>query len=283
MKVSFLPPRQFTLSTVASIGILAGALLASTPSALRATGDFGEHLKEFEKHIPEYTEEVEKFASEIDAIVAAAREGEDVTEKAEGLIDLWEEVKIHGAIETKATSLYAGVWQGLGMLQKAASEGKSPEELDERGDQLKAALWQGLGGVRLAASLGDAIESSDSHDHDHDHGEKKFSSPSEAIHEIEHALDDAVSAYADGDVKKANEIIHDAYMGIFEGLEGDLIEKDPDLVTLLEQDFNADLPLLMKDGADVEKVRAHLEKMMSRLETAEKLLLEAAEEESEVF
>ncbi|MEZ5413657.1 MAG: plastocyanin/azurin family copper-binding protein [Opitutaceae bacterium] len=93
----------------------------------------------------------------------------------------------------------------------------------------------------------------------------------------------AVKAYAGGDAKRAEDLVHSAYLNLFEGLEGDLIEKDPELVTQLELDFNAGLSALFQEGAAMEDVRLKLGTMRKQLQRAKTLLTEAAAERSSVF
>ena len=96
-------------------------------------------------------------------------------------------------------------------------------------------------------------------------------------------LEASAEAYAEGDAKKAESLVHSAYMEIFEGLEGDLIEKDPDLVHQLELAFNAGLPLLYQGGAAQSEVRAQIDKMRARLKQCKAYLEEAEAERGSVF
>lgn len=96
-------------------------------------------------------------------------------------------------------------------------------------------------------------------------------------------LDEAAAVYEQDDAKRAEAIVHETYMGIFEGLEGDLIERDPELVTQLELDFNAGLPTLFQQGAPMDAVRSQLDAMRDRLETAKEHLAEAEAERPSIF
>lgn len=104
--------------------------------------------------------------------------------------------------------------------------------------------------------------------------------PVEAILEW---LKEAASVYEQGNAKEAEAIVHETYMGIFEGLEGDLIERNPELVTALELDFNARLPGLFQQEASMDAVYAQLETMRTRLELAKELLAEAEAARPSVF
>ena len=72
-------------------------------------------------------------------------------------------------------------------------------------------------------------------------------------------------------------------MEIFEHLEGDLIEADADLVTTIELEFNAGLPLVFKNGGSVADARAKLAEMTKSLNQAKKLLSKLQSERSSVF
>ena len=105
----------------------------------------------------------------------------------------------------------------------------------------------------------------------------------ETIQRILADLDAAVAAYGDGELARAEELIHATYMNRFEGLEGDLIARDPDLVSSLEKDFNATLPLLMQEGASMARVNETLAAMRRQLETASGILEDVEQSRSEVF
>jgi|GEM_PF-1116237 len=96
-------------------------------------------------------------------------------------------------------------------------------------------------------------------------------------------LNSALEAYRKGDPAAAEALVLNAYFNIFEGLEGDLIERDPELVTQLELDFNAGLPTLFKEGAPDAEVQQQFEAMRSRLITAKRLLQQAEAERPPVF
>lgn len=101
----------------------------------------------------------------------------------------------------------------------------------------------------------------------------------ETIERIETDLHEAVEAYEAGNPEEAKSIIKGTYLSNFEGIEGTLIEEDPELVESLEADFNEELPGLIDDGADVSEVREHVEDMESKLHEAEEILVNAEETE----
>ena len=103
------------------------------------------------------------------------------------------------------------------------------------------------------------------------------------IDQILQQLQSAVKHYEAGDGQQAEKTVYAAYMMIFEGLEGELIERDPDLVFQLEIDFNAGLPLLFKQGAPLAEVRDQYDSMEKNLKVAKQLLAETEAERSSVF
>jgi len=257
---------------------LAAAALALLPlGMLHAHGDFDDELAEFHKHIADYRADVERLTGEAEAIAATYRDGGDAAAMLQPLIDSWEEVGIHGAIETRATVIYPNVWQGILGLKQAVENDAGVEPVQSAVEALAGALWQGLGAVRLAASQ---VRQ----------GEPASAPPSppegdsaEQIARIQSELEQAVEAYAGGDLERAEKLVHDAYMQRFEFLEGELIAQDAALVEDLELDFNARLPQLMQQGADLEAVRDKLDEMHAELDRAGELLAAAEAERGEVF
>ena len=137
-----------------------------------AHGESDESVAEFHLHLDGYSAEIDEFTGEVEAIVEAHAAGEDARTDVDGLIRRWEEVSVHGAIETHAMVAYPAIWQGILGLQQAVLEGQSATAVSEAGEALKAALWQGLGALRLAAARREAGEvHGEGHPDDHDHGE----------------------------------------------------------------------------------------------------------------
>lgn len=237
-----------------------------------------EMLAEFHEHLDDYRQDIETLAAELEPIVEGYAAGETVKPQIEALIEHWEEVDVHAAIERKATVTYPGVWQALIALQQAVDGGRPPAEVSAAGKRLESALWQGFGALRLAASqvgsgAGEATVAASG---------GPESGP-EAVERIIADLERAVAAYEADQLSRAEALIHETYMTRFEGLEGDLIERDPELVTRLERDFNATLPLLMQQGASMEDVRAALQSMKAQLETASGILESVEQSRTEVF
>lgn len=266
---------------------IAALLALALAAPVHAHGDTS-GAKRFHEHLDDYGEEVAALSEEVDALVAKAAAGRDLSDgDLDGLVDRWEAVGVHAAIERKASPLYPGVWQALIRFREAAEGGAAEAELRERARALRAALWQGLGAVKLAASQVEEVEAADAAAAEEPAagpaGDGARGDPRAAVAAIQGALDRAAEAYAEGEVERAESMVHSAYMTRFEGLEGDLIARDAELVSDLEEAFNARLPLLMQRGADAEAVRAEVRAMKDSLERAGELLHEAEGERSEVF
>jgi hypothetical protein len=258
-----------------SLTLLLGLVLLPAQPVL-AHGEMDEDmLAEFQDHLDDFQQDVDALVADVGPIVDGHAAGEDVTGLTAAIIEQWEEVGVHGAIETRATITYPGIWQALISLQQTATSGRPSADVTAAGERLKAALWQGFGAVRLAASQVTSQPPAVA--------EGAPASGPETVDQILADLDSAVAAYQAGNLKQAVQLIHDTYMTRFEGLEGELIEHDPDLVSSLEKDFNANLPLLMQQGADLAAVRAQLAAMTEHLETASRILEQAEQTRSEVF
>ncbi len=263
-------------SRYAAVVALAGLLLVQTAPAF-GHGEVDEDmLAEFQLHLDDYREDVEHLIEELDPILDAHAAGRDTESAMAALIEHWEEVAIHAAIETRATVTYPTVWQAIIGLQQATAGGADDEAVQAAAEQVKAALWQAYGAVRLAASQVGQQTTAPRTD------QAPASGP-ETIERILADLEAAVAAYGDGELSRAEDLIHATYMNRFEGLEGDLIARDPDLVSSLEKDFNATLPLLMQQGASMERVNGALAAMRTQLEAASRILEDVEQSRSEVF
>lgn len=260
--------------------LLTGFLLTVVPAfplTALATGEAGEHVKDFQDHIGDYAADVHQLDQELDAIAERYAQGKEVRSEVAAFVESWEEVKYHGAVEEVTSSLYPPIWQAIGGLRQAVKAEESPETVRERTDRLSAALHQGLGGLKVKAQLAKAGD-----------GSEEAAGPDEpdsgkAFQDIRDHLDQAVAEYKEGNADRAKSLIQDAYFNRFEGLEGVLIEQDADLVTRLEQAFHADLPGLINQEAPVAEVREQTEGMKEALAKAEELYQQAESDEDEVF
>jgi len=77
--------------------------------------------------------------------------------------------------------------------------------------------------------------------------------------------------------------VHDTYLNLFEGVEGELISLDAGLVEDLEKDFNVVLPQAIQKGQSLDEVREVVNTMKGKIDTAHDLLEKSAEERKDVF
>ncbi|MFP4560610.1 MAG: hypothetical protein ACLFRB_08160 [Thiohalorhabdus sp.] len=256
-------------------GLLAGVLMA--PGLALGHGEKGEHVEEFQDHLDDYAADVRKLGRHLDTLAEQYAQEEDVAAEVEGFVEKWEAVQYHAAVEEVATPLYPPIWQAISGLRQAVEDEEDPSVVRQRADRLTAALHEGLGGLKLKAEI------------EEDRGSRQASGgdqagdPEASFARIREELDHAVEEYSDGHADDAKQHISDAYFNEFEGLEGGLIEQDPDLVARLEEDFNGELPGLIDGDAPVEEVRAKVEEMKDALARSEELLQGADKDENEVF
>jgi hypothetical protein len=78
-------------------------------------------------------------------------------------------------------------------------------------------------------------------------------------------------------------MVHDTYLNLFEGVEGELITLDAKLVEDLEKDFNVTLPLAIKNNKSVDQVRDIVTAMSKKLTKAKMLLENKAKNKKDVF
>ena len=235
-----------------------------------------EELAEFQTHMDDYRGEIDELIADVETIVGGHASGKAGKAEVEALIEHWEEVGVHTVIEAKAMVTYPGVWQAVIVLQQAVEAGQHGDVV-AAGERVKAALWQSFGALRLAASQVGSVAAPVAAE------DVEPASGPETVDRIIADLEQAVAAYRADNLARAEALIHEAYMSRFEGLEGDLIERDPELVSSLEKDFNATLPLLMQRGASMHEVQAALQSMKTQLEDASEILESVEASRSEVF
>lgn len=242
-----------------------------------ANGAIGEHVNNLHAHIKEYTEEVHWLEKKFGGVVKAYENKNDSVD-TDALIEYWEEVDFHSAIETQYVPIYASIWQGIYNL-KNAIEQKSPlESVRKEQEQLNHALWQALGAVKLAAQfqkkgLVSTVQATES---------IPTTGP-EIIDDIKLRLDRVVAKYAEQLHEVAITLVHDAYMQRFEDVEGELISQNANLVEQLEKHFNVTLPQAITKDKGVDSVRDVVETMQSQLDTARELLVLAEKRKQDVF
>lgn len=257
-------------------------LIAALSTGVYAHGETGEHVETFHKHLDDYAADVDALSETLDGIADAYAAGEKSTDRLDAFVQQWEKVDFHAALEVVATPLYPPVWAGISHLRQAINEDAPAAEVRQRAGGVEAALREGLGALRSAAAdrHKSAPPAAAAADHE-EHGES--AGAAEEIRHIIQALDRALHAYREDNVKQANTLVQAAYLQRFEGLEGDLIEQDPELVAGLEEDFNGTLPNLMASGAPAEEVANLMDVMKAKLREADKLLAESGDDEAKVF
>jgi len=252
---------------------LAAIALCSSPA--HANGDWGDEVNHLKDHIPEYTREVHWIIEQVDGIVATYEKKGAKAAKPEKVVDLWEAVEFHGAIETSYVPVYAMIWQGLFGVRVAIEQGKPIAEVRAQQEQLELHLWQGLGAVRMKAEYqaGNVISRKSG----------EMLTPADTLKAINHNLERVIAKHAEKAYDDAKEIVFSTYLERFEGLEGALIEQDAALVEDLEKDFNVTLPQAIDGKVATTKVREIVTAMQEKLGKAGALLAKADAERADVF
>lgn len=257
--------------------VLGLVLLLFGAVPVHANGEIGDDVQDLQAHLDEYADEVNWLLGQVDDIVA--RYAQDGAEKAvpAALVDHWESVKFHGAIETSYIPVYAAIWQGLIGVRMAIEAEEPVSAVQAQQILLEQALWQALGAVKLAAQLqkNGTLASAGS--------ANEGESPQATMVAIKQELDRVVAKYAERLPEEAVEIVHNTYLSRFEGIEGQLIEQDAELVEELEIDFNVTLPKAIDGGASVDEVRAVVLQMQAKLDQASALLEASESNRSSVF
>lgn len=259
------------------IGLLGAIALFAAPVTF-ANGPVGEHVNHLSDNLDNYTQEVNWLNSKVDEMIIRYQEGGVEAAKPDLLVDYWEEVKFHSAIETNYVPVYAMIWQGLFGVKGAIEENESIDDIRVQQHFLQQSLWQALGAVKLAAEYQDKGLT--------EHVTTTQQDPTnslEALHAIQNHLDRVVAKYAEKLPKEAVSIVHDTYLNLFEGVEGELISLDADLVEDLEKDFNVVLPQAIQNKNSVDDVRVVVNTMKDKLDTAYALLEKSSAEAKDVF
>lgn len=262
--------RQWSLVLAATASLSAGAVFAN--------GDIGDHVNDLQGHTKQYTQEVNWLIDNLDDIVDRYESKGVKAAHSDKLIENWEAVDFHSAIETQYVPVYASIWQGIFGV-KQAIDGKQPiGAVREQQALLEQALWQALGAVKLAGQyqqqgLLAKVKTTDT---------GTLTQP-QTIDEIKLRLDRVVAKFAERLPESATSIVHDTYLHLFEGVEGTLIGQDADLVEDLEKDFNVTLPIALKSDKSVDDVRTIVQNMQVKLDGAKVLLVKAEKNQKDVF
>lgn len=244
-------------SALAAIGLMLSAQLAF------ANGEIGEHVNHLSNNIEKYEEEVQWVIKKVGGIVERYEADGVKAANSGAVVDYWEAVQFHAAIESNYIQLYAEIWQGLYGVKEAVDQQKSVADVRTQYRQLKHTLWQSLGAVKLAAvyqdkGLLEAVQLR----------EGAPSNSVETLEAVKNRLHKAVAKFAEKAYDESSSIVHDAYLNLFEGVEGELITLNADLVEDLEKDFNVILPQNIKNKVSTDELRGAVETMEAKLDKA---------------
>jgi hypothetical protein len=270
MNLLFKPAKTLGVSLLLASAFMAQPVLANGP--------IGEHVNHLQENIKSYNEEVEWMIGKVDTMVNDYDTKGAKAVKTDDLIEYWESVKFHSAIETNFVPVYASIWQGIYGVKMAIENGKPAAEVRKEQEAMNIALWQGLGAVKLAAKfqqkgLLESVKATATTE----------MTQSATIDEIKHKLDRVVAKFAERLQDEATDIVHDTYLHLFEGVEGTLIEQDANLVEVLEKDFNVTLPQAIKNSKSVDEVRDVVSDMQTKLDRAKTLIEKAEKSRKDVF
>jgi hypothetical protein len=252
-------------------------LTSFTAFSVLANGEIGDHVNHLSKNIKKYEEEVNWLSNKVNGIVVTYQKSGAKVAHPEALMAHWEAVDFHAAIESNYVLIYASIWQGLFAVKESIDNKASIENVKVEQIKLEKALWQALGAVKMAAKFQDdgllvKVKTT---------GAPKNSI--EAILVIDKNLSKVVAKYAEKLTDIATNLVHDTYLNLFEGVEGELIALDAQLVADLEKDFNVTLPKAIKDKKTVAQVRDIVVAMNQKLSKAKALLETNAKTKKDVF
>ena len=114
----------------------------------------GEVTEDIQAHLDDYSNEVTAMINASEKIVGTyASNGDNATEQVQELIEQWETVDIHMAMETQASPLYSPVWAALGGLGKAVKKEDALKVVQHWQHRFSVALHEGMGALKLAATI----------------------------------------------------------------------------------------------------------------------------------
>ena len=243
-----------------------------------ANGEVGEHVNQLQTNLENYSKEVHWLIEKVDGIVDTYDKKGTKAANSDAIVDHWEAVDFHAAIETSYIPVYASIWQGLFGVKQGIENKASIVEVRKQQKMLEQALWQGLGAVKLAAQyqqqgLLAKVKTT----------QNSPKTPGETLEVIKQKLDKVVAKFAEQLPNEATTIVHDTYLNLFEGVEGVLIEQDANLVEDLEKDFNVTLPKSLKGQSSVNDVRQVVDVMKQKLDKAKSMLQQASKNRKDVF
>jgi hypothetical protein len=246
--------------------ILVVAIGLTTNSVL-ANGEIGDHVNDLQAHLTVYEEEVNWLIARVAEMVTTYDDQGIEAAQTDDLMEFWEAVDFHAAIELNYIQIYASIWQGLYGVKSSIDSGTEISSVMQEKGNLEKALWQALGAVKLAARYQqEGLIDSDSIT------ESIILSPTETIDEIKLSLDRSTAKFAERLPEEAVDIVLNTYLQLFEGLEGDLIARDADLVEDLEKDFNVTLPQALQSNSSLQDIRSVVDVMKTKLDQSKSIL-----------
>ena len=260
---------------IKAILLIFGSLVSSFALA---NGEIGDHVNDLQGHLNQYEEEVVWFLEEVNKLTNIYYSKSAETAITDVLIDNWESVDFHAAIETNYIQIYASIWQGIYGVKASIDEGNETQIVAQEQSNLERAMWQALGAVKLAAKYQQEGLLGNQPPTDY-----AALTSSETLEEIQSSLDRSVAKFAERLPEEATDIVLNTYLELFEGLEGDLIMLDASLVEDLEKDFNVTLPQALNSNSTLSEVRTVVDSMKGKLEHSKNLLNEINSARRDVF
>ena len=243
-----------------------------------ANGEIGDHVNDLQGHLNQYEDEVIWFLDEVNKLTNTYENKGPEAAMTDILIDNWESVDFHAAIETNYIQIYASIWQGIYGVKASIDEGNEIQIVAQEQYDLERAMWQALGAVKLAAKYQQEGLMGNQPPTDY-----AALTSSETLEEIKSSLDRSVAKFAERLPGEATDIVLNTYLELFEGLEGDLITQDASLVEDLEKDFNVTLPQALNSNSTLSDIRTVVESMKGKLERSKILLDEIDSTRRSVF
>lgn len=263
---------QKILTTMAVLCFVLGA------QSTLANGKIGGYVNHLSDNLGKYEEEVNWIIKKVGGIVDRYENDGAKAAHASAVVDHWEAVEFHAAIESNFIQLYANIWQGLYGVKEAVENAQPIAKVRAEQVKLEHILWQSLGAVKLAAqyqSRGLLAQV-----------QLREGAPStslETLDAIKARLNKAVAKFAEKAKEESTNIVHETYLNLFEGVEGELIALDADLVEDLEKDFNVTLPKAIKGETNLDQVRTVVVAMEVKLDKAITLLKAKEQNKKKVF
>ncbi len=274
-------PHFSLIQGVKVFAIFAVSLLIASPQLTRAHGEIGDDIKDLQSHLGEYEENLAVVMSNYAGVVDKYVAGE--SPDTEQLLKFWEDAEMHYAIELNYIPIYAKIWQNIFAIKEGIDSKAPAAQVQGSQQALEQILWQALGAVKMAAKVQAEKAKAAGDTATTEKKEDESLSPVETIAVIQDKLDRVMAKCAERDFEAATEMVHDTYLNLFEGVEGQLIEQDAKLVEDLEKDFNVTLLKVIEKEAPLAEIKGVTEDMKGKLNQASSLLAEAEKKKKDVF